>query len=157
MKEIRQLHNLSQADLSNLSGGRLSQTTISSWERKRFIPPTFDKVLILAKSFGVRLCDVPWDHISLVKVDEDEKEEGCSGMNYRFGLYDLPKATSVKTFSGNIYEIKGFIGIDQDTGEAKPISDIYYRAKTVAYDSGVIAKRKGQDDELISVSRKRKQ
>ena len=72
-------------------------------------------------------------------------------MRERFGLYDLPSASAVKTFEGKVYELKGFVGIEKDTGEIKHITDLYYRTKTVVSESSVLAKRKKENDELVKV------
>lgn len=72
-------------------------------------------------------------------------------MAERFCLYDLASASSVKTFEGKIYRLKGYLGIEQDSGEVRYISDLYYRTRSVVSDKQLLAKRKRPEDELLKV------
>lgn len=149
IKEIREIFDLSQADLSRKTNNVICQSTISSWERREIKTPSIRNISIVTQSLGIPLSNVPWSYLDL----EFNNEEGtrCCEVTKRFSLYDMPKATSVKTFEGQTYELKGFIGIEKDSGEVKHITDLYYRTKTVVSDSKILAKRKNEDDELIKI------
>lgn len=73
-------------------------------------------------------------------------------MAERFYLYDLASASSLKTFEGKTYELKGAIGVDKDSGDVRHITDLYYRTRSVISDKRLLAKRKNVNDELVKVN-----
>lgn len=154
IREQRQIFQLSQADLSKITDNKIKQSTISMWERREIIAPSLRNIWTIAQSLGIPLSNIPWDYLDF--GFDNEQESRCDGVKERFSLYELPKAESIKTFDGKTYELKGFIGVEQGSGEVKHITDLYYRTKTVVSDSKVLAKRKGKDSELVKVAIKKK-
>lgn len=148
LKEQRDFFGLTQKDLSEITHNRITQSVISMWERKEIIIPSIQNILTITESLEIPLQSIPWDHLVL---QEDEDEMRCGEMKERFGLYELPAASSVKTFEGKTYDLKGFIGIETKTGEVKHITDLYYSAKTVVSESKLLAKRKKENQELIKL------
>ncbi|MFO7317164.1 MAG: hypothetical protein C0P75_008920 [Bacilli bacterium] len=73
----------------------------------------------------------------------------------RMSLYELPANDSIRTFEGKTYELKGFVGIEKETGEIEKVTELYYRARTVVKNNHVIAKRKNETDELKKVKPKK--
>lgn len=155
IREQRQILRLSQADLSDKTKNVVQQSTISMWETGEIKTPSLRNIWTITKSLGIPLSDVPWDYLDF-GFDNDDEETRCNGVKERFSLYELPKAESVKTFDGKTYELKGFIGVEEESGEVKHITDLYYRTRTVVSDSKVLAKRKGKDSELLKVAIKKK-
>ncbi len=157
IREQRQIFQLSQADLSTRTDNKIKQSTISMWERREILTPSLRNIWTIAQSLGIPLSNIPWDYLDF--GFDNEQESRCNGVKERFSLYDLPKATSLRTFDGETYELKGFIGIEKESGEVKHITDLYYRTRTVVSDSKVLAKRKGEDSELVKtgVRNKRKE
>ncbi|OES43379.1 hypothetical protein BA724_14090 [Domibacillus iocasae] len=70
-------------------------------------------------------------------------------------LYELPTCDSVKTFEGKTYKLKGFMGIEQSSGEVEHVSELYYRTRTVVTNNCVVAKRKNVNDELQKIKGKK--
>lgn len=153
LKEQRELFDLTQKDLSEITENKITQSVISMWERREIIIPSIQNILTVTESLGIPLQSVPWDHLVL---QEEENEMRCGDMKERFSLYELPTASSVKTFEGKTYELKGFVGIEKKTGEVKHITDLYYRAKTVVSESKLLAKRKKENQELLKIKNEKK-
>lgn len=66
------------------------------------------------------------------------------------------KANSIKTFDNEIYELKGSLAVNMESGDVETVADIYYRVRTaVNSHKDIIAKRKHSDDELCTYSRKK--
>ena len=122
LKEQRVLFDLTQKDLSGITKNKITQSAISMWERKEVVIPSIQNILTVAEALDIPLQNIPWDHLML---QEEENKERCGEMKERFGLYELPTASSVKTFEGKTYDLKGFVGIEKDSGEVKHITDLY--------------------------------
>ena len=152
LKEQRAIRGISQLELCVLTNYRIPQSTISNWESDRTIP-SVTNILILTKALKMKMSSVPWDDIHFDKSDKRAEVDECKE---RYSLYDLPKADSLKTFEGKIYVLKGFVGIEQETGHVEHITELYYRTRTVVFDNQVAAKRKNVHDELVKVSRIKK-
>lgn len=73
-------------------------------------------------------------------------------MAERFYLYELASASSLKTFEGKTYELKGAVGVEKESGEVRHIADLYYRTRSVISDKQLLAKRKNAHDELLKVN-----
>lgn len=155
IKEQRQILQISQAELSDKTNNVVKQSTISMWESGEIRTPSLRNIWTIAKSLGIPLSNVPWDYLDF-GFDNDVGKTRCNGVKERFSLYDLPKATSLRTFEGETYELKGFIGIEKESGEVRHITDLYYRTRTVVSDSKVLAKRKGENSELIKTKVRKK-
>lgn len=155
IKEQRQILQISQADLAIRTNNTIKQSTISMWENREIKTPSLRSIWRVAKSLGIPLSNVPWDYIEF-DFEDEKVESRCDGVKERFSLYDLPKATSLRTFEGETYELKGFIGIEKESGEVRHITDLYYRTRTVVSDSKVLAKRKGGNSELIKTKVRKK-
>lgn len=153
LKEQRHFFGLTQKDLSEITQNKITQSVISMWERKEIIIPSIQNILTITESLEIPLQSIPWDHLVL---QDDEDEMRCGEMKERFGLYELPTASSVKTFEGKTYDLKGFIGIETKTGEVKHITDLYYSAKTVVSESKLLAKRKKENQELLKLKGEKK-
>lgn len=153
IKEQRESAGLTQKKLAERTGNKITQSTISMWERREIAVPSIQNVLIIVKAFNLTLRSVPFDHfnLSLEKTGNKIVYKGCEKVKERFSLYELTTATSLKTFEGKTYELKGFVGVEQSTGEVKHITDLYYNARTVARESEFLAKRKKENDELMKV------
>lgn len=145
IKQEREKRELTQAYVSDGIG--LSQGTISLWENNRSIPSIVDLYKIAA-CFGMKsLQEIPFDQLEIQKGD---------GLIMKsLSLYELPSCDSVKTFEGKTYKLKGFIGIEQSSGEVEPVSDLYYRTRTVVTNNCVVAKRKNVNDELQKIRSKK--
>lgn len=152
LKEQRELFGLTQKDLSEITQNKIAQNVISMWERKEIVIPSIQNILTVIESLDIPLQSVPWDHL----VMQEDNEMRCSEMKERFSLYELPTASSIKTFEGKTYDLKGFVGIETKTGEVKHITDLYYRAKTVVSESKLLAKRKKENQELLKLKSERK-
>lgn len=150
IKEQREIFGLSQAELSSLTNNRIKQSTISMWESKEVLTPSIRNIWSITNALGIPLSNVPWNYLDLGFKDEDGAR--CERVKERFRLYDLPNANSVKTFEGKTYDLIGSVGIEQDSGEIKHVTDLYYRAKTVVSDSKILARRKTVNDELTLVN-----
>ena len=73
----------------------------------------------------------------------------------RMSLYELPTNDSLRTFEGRTYELKGFVGVEKDSGEVEQVTNLYYRARTVVKNNQVTAKRKNESDELKKIKPKK--
>lgn len=158
IKEQRELAKLTQKELSEKTNGKITQSTISMWERKDIKIPSVQNILIIVEALNVSLRSVPFDHFILNVSNEKNKKDGKGRdiVKERFSLYELTNASSLKTFKGETYNLKGFIGIEQDTGEVRNITELYYNARTVAKKDEFLAKRKKETDELVKVKGYRK-
>lgn len=154
IREQRTILQISQAELSNKTNNVVKQSTISMWESGEIRAPSLRNIWTIAKSLGIPLSNIPWDYLDF--GFDDDVGTRCNGVKERFSLYELPKAESVRTFDGKTYKLKGFIGVEQESGEVKHITDLYYRTRTVVSDSKVLAKRKGKDSELMKVEIEKK-
>lgn len=148
LREQRIALGISQTELSTRSGKRIPQSTISMWEQGRHENPSAHSVQLLVESLGISMNDFPWD---CVIFKDNNAETRCSRMKERFCLYELSSASSLKTFEGKTYELKGYVGVEQETGEVRHISDLYYRTRSVVSEKQLLAKRKTPDDELMKV------
>lgn len=60
---------------------------------------------------------------------------------------------TARTFSKEIYQIRGVVARNIETGEVVKLSNLYYEIRTVMNrNRKVVAKRKNQSDELIRVN-----
>lgn len=148
LREQRITLGISQTELSNRSGKRIPQSTISMWEQGRNENPSAHSVKLLVESLGISMNDFPWDYVIF---KDKNSETGCNRMVERFCLYDLATASSLKTFEGKTYELRGAIGIEKETGNVRHISDLYYRTRSVVSDKQLLAKRKKPNEELLKV------
>lgn len=148
IKEQRKILGISQAELSDRTGRRIPQSTISMWEKGKNENPSAQNVKLLVESLGIPMNNFPWDYVIF---EEKNAETRCDQMKERFRLYELSSASSLKTFEGKTYELKGCVGIEQETGEVRHISDLYYRTRSVVSKKQLLAKRKTPDDELMKV------
>ncbi|MGM9988814.1 MAG: helix-turn-helix domain-containing protein [Bacillaceae bacterium] len=170
LKEQRELHSLSQSQLSELTDNEIPQSTISAWEIGKTIP-SVRNIALIAQSLKIPMSSIPWDYIDFGIEPKDENELNVrmwdyteleqkagsdTNVNERYGLYELPSADTIRTFEGKIYEVKGFVGIEKDSGEMEHITDLYYRTKTVVSNNCVLAKRKKSDDELTRLKKPKK-
>lgn len=148
VREQRKMLGISQAELSNRTGKRIPQSTISMWEKGRNENPSAQNVKLLAESLGISMNHFPWDYVIF---KEKNAETRCNRMKERFRLYELPAASSLKTFEGKVYQLKGCVGVETVTGEVRHISDLYYRTRSVVAEKQLLAKRKTPDEELIKI------
>lgn len=153
IREQRELAGLTQKELAEKTQNKIKQNTISMWERKDIAIPSIQNILIITDALGLSLRSVPFDHFNLEVKKTSNKNKGRERIKVkeRFGLYDLPSASSVRTFDGKTYQLKGFIGVETKTGEVKHITDLYYNVRSVVKDSKFLAKRKNENEELIRV------
>ena len=149
IKEQRTALGISQSELSERTGKKIPQSTISMWEQRKNENPSAQSVRLLVESLGISMNNFPWEHI-LFK--DKNTEARCNQMAERFYLYDLASASSLKTFEGKTYELKGAVGIEKDSGEVRHIADLYYRTRSVISDKRLLAKRKNAHEELVRVS-----
>lgn len=154
IKEQREIFGLSQAELSSLTNNRIKQSTISMWENKEVLTPSIRNIWTVTNVLGIQLSNVPWSYLDLGFKDDEESR--CEIVKERFGLYDLPKANSVRTFEGKTYDLIGSVGVEKESGEIRHVTDLYYRAKTVVSDSKILARRKTIDEELLLVSEEKR-
>lgn len=150
IKEQRHSAGITQQELAEKTKLKVTQGTISMWERKEIAIPSIRNILLIVEALDLTLRSVPFDHFDL-SLGKNRVEKGSVEMKERFSLYELPTASSLRTFEGEIYELKGFVGIERTSGEVKHITDLYYNTKTVARENEFLAKRKSIDDELIKV------
>lgn len=149
VKEQRTMLGISQSELSNRTGKQIPQSTISMWEQQRNENPSAQTLKLLAESLGVPMTNFPWEH---VLFKDKNTEMRCNEMAERFYLYDLASASSLKTFEGKTYELKGAVGVERESGDVLHIADLYYRTRSVVSDKRLLAKRKNANEELIKVS-----
>lgn len=153
IREQREKRGLSQIQLAELAGNEISQSAISQYEREEIKEPSLKNIFIIATALNISISDIPWADMIFTL----EKKMGSGNLKKKkFGLYELPTADSVKTFEGKIYELKGFLGIESDTGDIKHVTDLYYQTRTVISNSKVLAKRKNKSEDLLKVSHERK-
>lgn len=143
IRKERNKRRFSQNKFANFIG--TSQATLSLWETNKTLP-TIHYLNDIVTLFGMTLRDVPFECIELNKVDL---------VMERMSLYELPGADTIKTFEGKTYELKGFIGVEVDSGEIERVTDLYYRTRTVVTNDRVMAKRKKPNDELMKVKAKK--
>lgn len=149
IKEQRIAIGISQTELSVRTGNQIPQSTISMWEQRKHENPTAQNVRLLVESLGIPMSNFPWDH---VLFKDKHTEVRCNQMTERFHLYDLATASSLKTFEGKTYELKGAVGVEKDSGEVRHIADLYYRTRSVISDKRLLAKRKNAHEELLRVN-----
>ena len=149
VKEQRTALGISQSELSDRTGNQIPQSTISMWEQRKNENPSAQNVKLLVESLGIKMTNFPWEH---VLFKDKNTEARCNQMAERFYLYDLASASSLKTFEGKTYELKGAIGVEKDSGDVRHITDLYYRTRSVISDKRLLAKRKNVNDELVKVN-----
>jgi len=153
IREQREKQGISQIQLAELAGNEISQSAISQYEREEIKEPSLKNIIMIASALNISIAEIPWSDM----VFTLEKKMGRGNLKKKkFGLYELPTADSVKTFEGKVYELKGFIGIENDTGEIKHVTDLYYQTRTVVSNSKVLAKRKNKSEDLLKVEHERK-
>jgi len=144
MKKEREKRNITQLEVSEYIG--VSQAKVSFWENNKSLPSVFDlykfSCLIGLRSMG----EIPFNKMEFGKGEV---------VMERMSLYELPISDSIRTFEGKTYELKGFVGIETETGEIEKVTELYYRARTVVKDNYIIAKRKNESDELKKVKPKK--
>lgn len=140
---------ISQSELSDRTGKQIPQSTISMWEQRKNENPTAQNVRLLVESLGISMKNFPWEH---VWFKDKNTEARCNQMAERFYLYELASASSLKTFEGKTYELKGAVGVEKESGEVRHIADLYYRTRSVISDKQLLAKRKNAHDELLKVN-----
>lgn len=149
IKEQRMALGISQTELSERTGKQIPQSTISMWEQRKNENPTAQNVRLLVESLGISMNNFPWEH---VLFKDKNTEARCNEMADRFYLYELAAASSLKTFEGKVYELKGAVGVEKESGEVRHIADLYYRTRSVISDKQLLAKRKNAHDELLKVN-----
>ncbi|MBF6633862.1 MAG: helix-turn-helix transcriptional regulator [Planococcus sp. (in: Bacteria)] len=149
IKEQRMALGISQTELSDRTGKQIPQSTISMWEQRKNENPTAQNVRLLVESLGISMNNFPWEH---VLFKDKNTEARCNEMADRFYLYELASASSLKTFEGKVYELKGAVGVEKESGEVRHIADLYYRTRSVISDKRLLAKRKNAHEELVRVS-----
>ncbi|WP_298830091.1 helix-turn-helix transcriptional regulator [uncultured Planococcus sp.] len=148
IKEQRKALGISQSELSDRTGKQIPQSTISMWEQRKNENPSAQNVRLLVESLGMSMQNFPWEH---VRFKDKNTEARCNQMAERFYLYDLASASSLRTFEGKTYELKGAVGVEKESGEVRHITDLYYRTRSVISDKRLLAKRKNAEDELQKV------
>ncbi|WP_223643446.1 helix-turn-helix domain-containing protein [Planococcus sp. 4-30] len=148
IKEQRKALGISQSELSDRTGKQIPQSTISMWEQRKNENPSAQNVRLLVESLGMSMQNFPWEH---VRFKDKTTEARCNQMAERFYLYDLASASSLRTFEGKTYELKGAVGVETESGEVRHITDLYYRTRSVISDKRLLAKRKNAQDELQKV------
>lgn len=158
LKEQRKKLNLTQKDLSLKTNNEISQSVISTWENKSVDIPSINNIMKVVKALDLSLQSVPFEHFYFAEKGDNDSYVLRSDILERFGLYELPnKAKSVKTFCGKTYEVKGFVGVESETGEIKNIADLYYNVRSVMdKDNMLSAKRKNKNDELTKLKKRKK-
>jgi len=144
MKREREKRNITQLEVAESVG--VSQAKISFWENNKTLPSVYDLYKFSCLIGLTSLGEIPFD-----KIDFDKGERVME----RMSLYELPANDSIRTFEGKTYELKGFVGIEKETGEIEKVTELYYRARTVVKNNHVIAKRKNETDELKKVKPKK--
>lgn len=144
MKREREIREITQFEVAEYIG--VSQTKVSFWENNKTTPTVYElykySVLIGLRS----LSEIPFGNFHFNKGDV---------VMERLSLYELSANDTVKTFEGEVYELKGVVGVKKETGEIERVTDLYYRTRTVVKDSQVIAKRKNKNEELKKVKPKK--
>lgn len=159
LREQRKRFDLTQKDLSLKTNGEISQSVISMWENKEVEIPSLNNILIILRALNLSFKSVPFDHFKIIEKGKDESYlQRSDNLSERFSLYELPdKANSIKTFCGKTYKVKGFVGVETDTGEVKNIADLYYDVRSVVdCEDNLTAKRKNKSDELTKLKKKKK-
>lgn len=148
IKEQRVALGISQTELSDRTGKQIPQSTISMWEQRKNENPSAQNVRLVVESLGIPMRNFPWE--SILFKDKNTEARGHQ-MAERFYLYDLASASSLKTFEGKTYELKGAVGVEKESGDVRHITDLYYRTRSVISDKRLLAKRKNQHDELMKI------
>lgn len=148
LKIERKKQNITQKDMCEKLN--IAQSTLSSWENNKVAPPAnvLDKILA---SLGLKRGEMPE---SIFFKDRNESKGDL--IMERMSLYELPTHDSVKTFEGKTYKLNGFIGVETSSGEVEPVTELYYRTRTVVSENKVIAKRKNEEDELKKIKNTKK-
>lgn len=153
IRSEREQRGLFQSQLAALTNYEVSQSAISQYERNEIKDPSIKNLFAIAKALKIPFGEIPWG----ILEQETQKETGSGSLGKeRFSLYELPTADSIRTFEGKTYDMKGFIGIETETGEVEHVTDLYYRTKTVVSGNVVLAKRKNANDELVRVTNRKK-
>ena len=125
------------------------------WENKEIEIPSINNIMVIIEALGLSLRSVPFDHFHITK-NENVPTQRSDRVSERFSLYEMPTASSVKTFCGKVYQIKGFVGVETKSGEVKHVTDLYYSTRSVAKEEKLIAKRKNKTDELTKLKKEKK-
>ncbi|MBT2583139.1 helix-turn-helix transcriptional regulator [Planococcus sp. ISL-109] len=149
IKEQRVALGISQSELSDRTGKQIPQSTISMWEQRKNENPSAQNVKLLVESLGISMYNFPWEHVLFKNKNTETR---CNQMTERFYLYELASASSLRTFEGKTYELKGAIGVEKESGDVRHITDLYYRTRSVISDKQLLAKRKHAHDELLRVN-----
>lgn len=128
----------------------IAQSTLSNWENNKVAPPVnvLDQLL---SSLELKRKEMP-DSVFFKKRNESKGDAIMEKMS----LYELPTHDSIKTFEGKTYKIHGFVGVETSSGEVEPVTELYYRTRTVVSENKVIAKRKNENDELKKMKKLKK-
>src|SRR5699024_387174 len=142
-------------DLSLKTNNEISQSVISTWENKSVDIPSINNIMKVVKALDLSLQSVPFEHFYFAEKGNNDSYVLRSDILERFGLYELHnKAKSVKTFCGKAYEVKGFVGVESETGEIKNIADLYYNERTVIdIDNIISGKRINQIDQVTKLKK----
>lgn len=140
---------ISQSELSDRTGNQIPQSTSSMWEQRKNENPSAQNVRLLVESLGIPMRNFPWESILFKNRNTEARDHQ---MAERFYLYDLASASSLKTFEGKTYELKGAVGVEKDSGEVRHITDLYYRTRSVISEKRLLAKRKNQHDDLMKIA-----
>ena len=148
LKIERKKRNITQKEMCEQLN--IAQSTLSNWENNKVAPPAnmLDQLLY---SLDLKRREMP-DSIFFKKRNESKGD----WIMERMSLYELPTHDSVKTFEGKTYKLNGFVGIETSSGEVEPVTDLYYRTKTVVSENKVIAKRKNEYQELKKMKNAKK-
>ena len=144
LKKEREKRNITQFEVAESVG--VSQAKVSFWENNKSLPSIYDLYKFSSFIGLYSLAEIPFEKLDFNKGDV---------VMERMSLYELPTNDSIRTFEGRTYELKGFIGIETDSGEVEQVTDLYYRARTVVKNNQVTAKRKNASDELKKIKPKK--
>ena len=148
LKIERRKRNITQKEMCEKLS--IAQSTLSNWENNKVAPPAnvLDQLLDL---LDLKRREMP-DSIFFKKRNESKGDYIMEKMS----LYELPTHDSVKTFEGKTYKLNGFVGVETSSGEVEPVTELYYRTRTVVSENKVIAKRKNEEDELKKIKNAKK-
>lgn len=144
LKKEREKRNITQFEVAETVG--VSQAKVSFWENNKSLPSIFDLYKFSGLIGLYSLADIPFEKLEFDKGDV---------VMERMSLYELPTNDSIRTFEGRTYELKGFVGIERDSGDVEQVTELYYRARTVVKNKQVTAKRKNANDELKKIKPKK--
>jgi transcriptional regulator with XRE-family HTH domain len=144
LKKEREKRNITQFDVAETVG--VSQAKVSFWENNKSLPSILDLYKFSSLIGLCSLAEIPFEKLDFNKGDV---------VMERMSLYELPTNDSIRTFEGRTYELKGFLGVEKDSGEVEQVTNLYYRARTVVKNNQVTAKRKNESDELKKIKPKK--